>query len=122
MSRSQDEFRLACVVSDALRFGASPDVVWSHFPAGEKRSAITGARLQRMGLSRGWPDYIFIVPGGRVAFLELKRTGGKLSPEQMSFRDRVLALGCRHAVADTGQRAIEILRSWGIVERLRVAA
>lgn len=122
MSRSQQEFRTACVVSDALKFGARTDVPWSHFPAGEKRSAITGARLQRMGLARGWPDYVFIPPGANVPFLELKSPGGYLTPEQMAFRDRVLANGCKYEVARTGQEAIEILRSWGILERVRVAA
>lgn len=120
--RSQEEFRLACFVADSLRWGVRPDIAWTHFPAGEDRSEITGGRLKRMGLARGWPDYLFVLPYGRIAFLELKAPKGKLSPEQRAFRDRVEALGCRYEVARTGQEAIQILTSMGILTRLRAAA
>ena len=34
----------------------------------------------------GEPDYIIIASGGRVFFLEAKRKGGKLSPEQLALK------------------------------------
>lgn len=122
MKRSHPELLLSCAVADALRLGCRFDVVWTHFPAGEHRSKITGARLKRMGLRRGVPDYLFITAGGHIAFLELKAGKGRLSPEQMAWRDAVIALGCRYAIARTGQEAIEILQSWGILERVRAVA
>lgn len=131
MSRNQQEFRTACFVADCLRYGARPEVLWTHFPAGEHRTEITGSRLKRMGLHRGWPDYMFIwparwgsmqLPYAMTGFLELKSDKGRLSPEQESFRDAVVGLKCAYAVARTGQEAIEILSAWGILERVKVAA
>ena len=66
MSRSQEEFRLSCVVAAYLE-RCVPQLTVSHFPAGEARSEETGARLKRMGLKRGWPDYIAVLaPTGRT--------------------------------------------------------
>lgn len=98
MARSQDEFRLTCVVADWLRLAMPSSLPWSHFPSGEARSAITGARLKRMGTAKGWPDFILNLPGGRVAYIELKTASGRLQPEQVEFRDKVLANGSRWAL------------------------
>lgn len=132
MKRNEAEFRLSCFVADTLRWGCRRDVVWTHFPAGEERPAEydaegnrkswAGSRLKRMGTLPGVADFVFITYGARVDFLELKAPKGTLSDEQKSFRGRVLALGCRYEIARSGQEAVEILRSWGILERVRVAA
>lgn len=92
MSRSQAEFRLSCVVADYLARALPADACWTHFPAGEARNAITGARLKRMGLQRGWPDYLVIFQG-RLIGIELKapETKGRLSAEQL-----IVAEGFRH--------------------------
>jgi hypothetical protein len=42
-----------------------PGWQWTHLPFGEKRSAVTGARLKRMGTKRGWPDFILLSPAAR---------------------------------------------------------
>jgi len=67
------ESKLQCDVAKLLRDHCRPEFRWSHFPAGEKRSVLTGARLKRMGLMRGFPDFILISPSGRFHGLELKR-------------------------------------------------
>lgn len=41
---------------------------------------------------RGFPD-IVAVRGDRVIYRELKRIGGRLSPEQVKWRDRLVAAG-----------------------------
>lgn len=120
--RGQEEFRLHCFVADTLRRCAEPEVLWTHFPSGEDRSAATGARLQRMGLHRGWPDLLFILPGPQMAFLELKSAKGRPTKEQEQFRSRVTALGCWYEVARTGDEAIGVLRGWGVITRARIAA
>lgn len=120
--RDNAEFRLSCWVADRLREFARPDVWWTHFPAGEHRSEVAGARLKRMGLRRGVPDYIFWLPNGRTAFLELKVGKGRLSPEQTAFMDAMVGRGHVYQVARSGQEAVEILRGWGILERIRAVA
>ncbi len=62
---------LSIAVADFLRLSAF-DVMWWHSPNGGKRNAREGARLKRMGVLVGVPDYIFILPDNSVAFIELK--------------------------------------------------
>lgn len=38
----------------------------------------------RPGASSGWPDVIFLIPGGRPLFIEFKAPGGKTTPLQDS--------------------------------------
>jgi len=115
------EFRLACAVADTLRRCARKDWQWTAFPAGEHREVITGERLKRMGLKPGWPDYIFISPGGVAHFLELKRKarGSNLTDAQAKFRDWCLAQSVPHAVARTYDEAIAIVTEWDVM-RLEV--
>ena len=85
--RGQEEFRLSCVVADHLARALPTRAVWTHFPAGEHRNEITGARLKRMGLAKGWPDYLILVDG-RLLAIELKAPGGSVSKEQRAIGDR----------------------------------
>lgn len=121
MSR-QAEFRLHCFVSDLLEFGCRDDVVYYHVPNGERRSIATARRLKRMSVLPGVADFEFHPQHQPTCFLELKSPTGRLSPAQVSFRDRITVAGRRYAVARTGQEAISILSSWGILERVKVAA
>jgi hypothetical protein len=49
----------------------------------------------------GVVDRIVILPFGMVWFIETKAPAGKLEPLQEYERDRLLALGARHAVLHT---------------------
>lgn len=93
--RGQEEFRLTCVVADWLRLALPDDVPWSHFPAGESRSAITGARLKRMGLARGWADFLILCQGVPIA-IELKVGKGRASEHQISFAAQWIGQGGQH--------------------------
>ena len=56
-----------------------------HIPNEGKRSYTTGARLKRMGLSKGFPDlFLPLMKNGKGGlFIELKRSkGGRVTPEQ----------------------------------------
>lgn len=48
----------------------------------------------------GWsgaPDRIVLLPGGRVIFVEVKRSnGGRVHPRQAWFAEQLQALGCQH--------------------------
>lgn len=112
------EFPVHCMVADTLKRWASPGWVWTHLPMGERRDAITGARLKRMGTQPGWPDFIFIAPAlsarsMRPHFLELKRRGGRLTDTQSDFAQWCEANGCPHAVAHSYAEAVAALKGWG---------
>jgi len=128
--RGSKEFNLHVMVAGILTRWGTPDWEWTHLPFGEHRSAITGARLKRMGTKRGWPDFILLAPPdepidgghfdprwlfGRVHFLELKRKGAKLTPEQEEVRCSILAKGHTHHTADNFDDALAILKKWGAV-------
>jgi hypothetical protein len=114
------EFEVHCMVADTLRRWASPNWVWTHIPLGEDRSAVTGARLKRMGANPGWPDFLLIAPRDhaprwcrRPHFLELKRHGGRLTEAQAGFALWCELNGCPHAVASSYRQAVEVLKGWG---------
>lgn len=110
------EFPVACMVADTLRRFANAHWVWSHFPAGEQRTAATGARLQRMGLKKGWSDYLLISPIGRLHCLEMKRRGERMTPEQQAFAHDMERAEVPHRVAQSYDEAIKILQSWGVLD------
>jgi hypothetical protein len=111
------EFSLHCMVADDLRRWAMPGWVFTHFPAGERRDEVTGARLKRMGLMRGLPDFMLFppkeAPEPRTHFLELKRRGGKLSEHQAGFQLWCMLNGYPFAAADNYDAAVAILKQWG---------
>ena len=47
---------------------------------------------------------------GRVAWIEFKAPGGKLSPEQTGWHARAVRLGHAVAVLDDAQAAVEFVR------------
>jgi hypothetical protein len=120
MARSQEEFKLSCVVADYLARALPKRIPWSHFPAGENRSAITGARLKRMGTQKGWADYLILAEGLPIA-LELKTPKGKVSDEQGAFGDAWTANGGKYAVCRSLDEVQAVLESAGVPLLARVA-
>lgn len=115
------EFRTTIAVADALRIGCVPGWLWTHFPAGEHRNAKTGARLKRMGLKRGWSDFLLVDPGGVHHWLELKRGKADLSDDQEAFALAMEARGVPWALARSFDEAVRQLTAWGAL-RLSVTA
>ena len=107
------ESKLQCDVAEVLRCHALSTWRWSHFPAGEKRDVITGARLKRYGLQSGWPDLILASPTGLLHCLELKRQGETLSEAQEDFRMWCVRHGIQHCVAYALDQALVALDHWG---------
>ena len=87
-------------------------VLWWHTPNGEKRDQRTAAKLRAMGVLPGVADFLFIMPNGQAAFLELKSATGALSGDQEQFRFRVRQNGCGYATARTLDEAVVILERW----------
>lgn len=107
------EHKLQSDVAAVLAAHCLPEWRWTHFPAGERRDVITGARLKRFGLQRGWPDIQIISPAGLYHGLELKRVGEDLTDDQEAFRVWCLNRGISHAVAFSLDEALSALNGWG---------
>jgi hypothetical protein len=85
---------------------------YTHFPAGELRDLGTARKLAQMGLKRGWPDFIFVMPNGQFAGLELKAPGGKLSDDQAALRADLMACGAGYATARSPEEVETIITRW----------
>lgn len=119
--RNQDEFRLACVVSDYLERTLPTRAIWTHFPAGENRNEKTGARLKRMGLKRGWPDYLILFDKLLIG-IELKAGKGKVSDAQADVADSFTANGAAWSVVRSTEELEAFLMGLGVPLRARIAA
>ena len=106
------ESKLQCAVADLLRAHALPEWQWTHFPAGEWRGVITGARLKRFGLQRGWPDIQLLSPTGKFYGLELKRRGETLTEDQADFQLWCIANAVPYSVAYSLDQALAVLDAW----------
>jgi hypothetical protein len=60
----------------------NPQRKFTHLPMGEYRDPTTAVKLQRMGVTAGWPDFLFVGPGQAIFWLELKR------PDRAGYRIR----------------------------------
>ena len=115
MTGAEQDTHLAVV--HLLRSSARHNIVWFHVANGEARDAITGAKLKRMGVIPGVPDFILIVDG-KTYGLEIKSNKGSLSAPQKVFREAMENAGGFYRVAKSVDAAIVILSGIGA---LRIA-
>lgn len=113
--RGQAEFRLTCLISDVLRLRGKDGLHWFHIPNGEARSPKTGARLKRMGVKAGEPDFLLIWEG-RAIGLELKAAKGRQSPVQRAIAEEWTLAGGLYHVATGYQEAIGFLEMLGVLK------
>jgi hypothetical protein len=112
--RAQLEAQLQRAVVEHLRLRARPNVLWLHCPNGERRDAITGAKLKRMGVLAGAADLLLWHRGNSFA-LELKSPGNRPTEAQLEFMARFADAGGHSAVADNIDRALAVLDAWGLL-------
>ena len=100
---------------NALKLLAAPGVIAFAVPNAAKRSVQMAIKMQAEGLLPGVADLCIMMPGGRVGWLELKKTQprGKLSPAQRAFGETCKSLGHPWACAWSVQEALVYLRAWG---------
>lgn len=126
MLPAQSETSLHLQVAKYLRRAWPAHLPWWHTPNGEKRArklrtkadgtvvsySPEGGKLKAMGALAGVPDLIFIMPDRQIAFIELKKPTGDLSDEQITFRDRVRALGCAYVVCRSVEEVETTITRW----------
>lgn len=62
----------------------------------------------------GIPDRLVVLPGGRVAFVEVKKPkGGLVGKAQFVWRDRLVELGVMHRFVFTKEDVEEMLEVMG---------
>lgn len=73
-----------------------------------RRAGVESLKFQPMG-SGGWPDRVFLVPGGRPLFIEFKRPREQSRPLQVARHDQLRRLGYHVKVVDSvesGRQAV----------------
>lgn len=113
--RANPEARLQVSVKQYLNICLPSDVWWTANLAGVRLSPREAAKAKAMGLKAGWPDLQFLLPDGRVVFVELK-AGSGLSPEQRAFRDAAQPHGM-WALCRSVDEVARVLRGWGVALR-----
>ena len=114
----------------------APPAQWAFYPAGAiQLTPAQMAKLSRMGLRRGWPD--FLILHQRVYGIELKRRGGRLSRTrivrtqrgsprvlagQADVFEELEAAGMRISVCHSIEEVVAAWERWGIPLRGRVGA
>lgn len=106
------EHKIQTALFDYLALAARPELEIRAIPNGEKRHIAVASRLKAEGVRRGTPDIFVCLPAGRVAWLEMKAEKGRLSEDQITFRDKVQALGHLWATASSVDEALEHLTAW----------
>ena len=101
------------VKSSCLRFLELRGVFAWNNPTGAVQ--VRPGQFMRFG-KRGSPDVIGVLPGGRFLAIEVKAQGGRLSPEQASFLERIRSLGGLAIVARSFVDIDEALRREGYAD------
>jgi len=65
----------------------------------------------------GMPDRLVLIPGGKMAFVEVKTKGGQSRPLQVKRHEMLRALGFKVYVLDDERQIQQILKEVGGLER-----
>jgi hypothetical protein len=110
------EFLKCCVIADATRRFIMPGWLWTHLPFGEYRTKATASRLARMGVQRGFPDYVFLSPAAVHHYVEVKRTGDTRTPEQHRLGDLFARNDVPYLVSSDVGLILRTLQAWGALQ------
>src|SRR5262249_2438136 len=123
--RQRPEAVIHAAVCDHLRLRAKPGVLWLHPANGERRDAITGAKLKRMGVLAGASDLLVFRSGAcphcnsprlEGFALELKSgPGARPTEAQLDFMARFADAGGHTCVAEGLDRAVAVLEAWRLL-------
>jgi hypothetical protein len=92
----------------AFRLGFAPDVLIFAVPNGGLRSKVEAARLKWTGV---------VAPGGRIHFLEVKTTTGRLLEAQRDIMALLGKLGAQFATVTGIDDVRRAFAGWGIETR-----
>jgi hypothetical protein len=104
-------------VMDHCRWRATQDARYANVvkvPNEGKRSASYGVRMKREGLAKGFPDLMVLYPMGGFhgMFIEMKREGEKVRPEQREWISKLRRAGYLAGECYSADEAIRRIDSY----------
>jgi hypothetical protein len=95
----------------------APEAIIFHIPNGGWRGRTEAARFKALGVTPGIPDLCLVLPGGKVAWWEIKADGGRISPSQAAMFSRFDESGHEVSVIHSIDEARTALRRLGVETR-----
>lgn len=111
-SIAPSEHKIQVQLLDYLVYAARPEIYYFAIPNQGNRHIRNATKMKAEGVRSGVADLCFMLPGGQVGWMEMKKPGGSMSPTQKTFRDRCDLLGHKWALAKSVDEALEHLTKW----------
>jgi hypothetical protein len=111
-SASEHQTHLAVV--EHLQWRAVSDLFAFHVPNGGWRTKAEAGLLKAMGVVAGVPD-LMLLHQAHLFGLELKREGGRLSPDQIAVHDAMRRAGATVSTVYGVDEALDQLAEWKLL-------
>lgn len=108
------EHKLQVTIAFWLPNLLAPGVRWSSLDHAAKITARQGADRKARGVKRGLPDLLFWWPERNAGAIELKTAKGRISAEQLEFRDHWIMAGFDYALCRSLDDVRATLIRWNI--------
>lgn len=118
-TRDPSEHSIQATLVDELDYKMRSGLVRMAIPNGGMRHPIVGKMLKAEGLLPGSPDLVFALERARTLWLEMKKSKGRLSDEQIGVHYKLRALGHSVEVAYSLDEALDICNQYGILRSNR---
>ena len=109
----QDAIRIELSKGGGLCFRCNAGEFWQgrpvYSPAHRQDILIDIRRVA--GLPKGFSDLLYLSPRGHVAFIEVKKPGGAVRPDQMKFIHRMRSMGYAAGIAHSVEEAKGLVES-----------
>ena len=113
MKRPEQQIHRACVEYLTL-LESQKRLTFFHPYNGGWRTPAEGRIGKTLGVRAGIPDLVLILPGSKVAFIEVKSGTGKATNNQIATMAALNHFGAPTAIVRSVTELEEIIKQWGI--------
>lgn len=109
------EAQLTAQVADLLDWALPAGSKFTHIASGGWRHPAVAGQLRAQGVRPGAPDFVIVVPGVVIVWIELKTASGHLSDAQHEWAYALNNTpGSRHFVCRSIDGVLDVLRTAGV--------
>ena len=109
----QDAIRIELSKSGGLCFRCNAGEFWQgkqvYSPSYRQDILLDIRRVA--GLPKGFSDLLYLSPNGKTAFIEVKKPGGAVRPDQIKFIERMRSMGYTAGIAHSVEEAKGLVES-----------